>query len=77
MRSKCLSFLGLFILISASCKDESLDQVMEEYCNCIDENQESMEERHKCIKIMDSLQKVHANDHRKLNLIVEKAGECL
>ena len=68
--------LFILVILLNSCKDEGLDKVMDRYCKCIDDNQESIDGRYECIQIMDSLQKVYVNNYRKLNLIIEKAGEC-
>ena len=71
----CFLVFGLFLLMS-SCKDQELADAMEEYCKCIDEFKGDDLGRNTCFEYMDSLQKTYANQPRKLNKIIEKAGDC-
>lgn len=67
---------GFIIGFTSSCKDSELDEVMTNYCQCIDSNKNNPEGRYECIQLMDSIQEAYANKPRKLNKIIEKAGEC-
>lgn len=70
-----LSF-GLFAILLPSCKDEELNSLMDEYCNCLNENEGDVIGRNSCITLMDSIQKKYENQPRKLNKVIEKAGKC-
>lgn len=67
---------SFIIGVSTSCKDAEIDQVMTDYCECINSNKNNPEGRYECIQLMDSIQEVYSNQPRKLNKVIEKAGEC-
>lgn len=62
---------------SNSCKDSELDDAMDMYCNCINNHKGDDLGRYRCVEIMDSLQNEYATQPRRLNKIIEKAGDCL
>ncbi len=70
-----LFFISLLIFIS-SCKDVVLEEEVNNYCSCIDAHKEIPEDRWKCIKIMEDLQKKYSNQPRKLNAIVALTDVC-
>lgn len=65
-----------FLIILTACKDQELEEAMYQYCKCIDDFKGDDLGRHKCFEMMDSLQKVYANQPRKVNKIVESASDC-
>lgn len=65
----------LFIL-TLGCKDEELASLMDDYCDCLNENEGDVLGRNSCISLMDSIQNKYKNQPRKLNKVIEKAGEC-
>lgn len=73
---KLILSIGLFAILLTSCKDEELNSLMDEYCNCLNENEGDVIGRNSCITLMDSIQKKYENQPRKLNKVIEKAGSC-
>jgi hypothetical protein len=76
MRNINTFIFGALLILTVSCKDQELEDAMMEYCKCIDEHKGDDLGRTECFEYMDSLQKVYANQPRKKNKIIEKAGEC-
>lgn len=71
------SLLGFFLfLFTFSCKDEELNSLMDEYCDCINKYEGDELGRNTCITLIDSIQKKYKNQPRKLNKVIEKAGSC-
>lgn len=73
---KLTLFLGLLSFLLSSCKDEELNSLMEEYCNCLNDHEGDVIGRNTCITLMDSIQTKYKNQPRKLNKVIEKAGSC-
>lgn len=77
MRHFKIRFLAvLFILTFSSCKDAELDQLMDEYCACLNTHKHDPEGRYVCIEIMQFIQQKYQNQPRKLNAVVEKTSDC-
>lgn len=60
----------------ASCEDPELDQLMDEYCDCINTSRFGESSNYECIELMDSIQNKYENQPRKLNKVLEKTNEC-
>lgn len=68
---------GIFIVgFLASCEDPELNELMDEYCDCINTTKYDQESNYECIELMDSIQKKYENQPRKLNKVLEKTNEC-
>jgi hypothetical protein len=65
-----------FFVLMASCEDPELNQMMDEYCDCISTSRYSEGSNFECIELMDSIQKKYEHQPRKLNKVLEKTNEC-
>jgi hypothetical protein len=73
-----LKFLiGVAVLFYlASCEDPELNDLMDEYCECINSSKYNQASNFECIELMDSIQKKYEHQPRKLNKVLEKTNEC-
>lgn len=67
--------IGILVL-TTSCKDSELDQLMDEYCTCLDKNKMDQEGRFECIELMQSIKEKYKQDPRKLQKVIEKTNDC-
>lgn len=75
MKSKAL-LVCVFLVLFSSCEDPELNDLMDEYCECISSNRYNDSSNFECIELMDSIQKKYENQPRKLNKVLEKTNEC-
>lgn len=69
--------LGITIIsFLVSCEDPELNELMDEYCDCINTSKYAQESNFECIELMDSIQKKYKSQPRKLNKVLEKTNEC-
>lgn len=73
-----LKYLFGIIVVSslASCDDPELNELMDDYCDCINTSKYDQSSNFECIELMDSIQKKYENQPRKLNKVLEKTNEC-
>lgn len=69
-----LAIVALSIL--TSCEDPELNDLMDDYCNCIRNSKQDQISNYECIELMDSIQSKYENQPRKLNKVLEKTNEC-
>tara|TARA_R100000951_G_C2546934_1_gene151177 strand:+ start:275 stop:502 length:228 start_codon:yes stop_codon:yes gene_type:complete len=73
-----LKYLFGIIVVSSliSCEDPELNELMDDYCDCINTSKYDQSNNFECIELMDSIQKKYENQPRKLNKVLEKTNEC-
>jgi hypothetical protein len=69
-----LTVIALSIL--TSCEDPELNNLMDDYCDCIRTSKQDQISNYECIELMDSIQNKYQNQPRKLNKVLEKTNEC-
>ena len=70
-------FFGLIIIsFLSSCEDPELNELMDDYCECISTSRFDQASNFECIELMDSIQKKYEHQPRKLNKVLEKTNEC-
>lgn len=67
-----ISLIGFLV----SCEDPELNDLMDDYCECISTTRYDKASNFECIELMDSIQNKYKNQPRKLNKVLEKTNEC-
>lgn len=73
--------LSLFTLLLSfsftGCNDPELDQLMDDYCNCIQKARfDHSNDYDPCIEKMHSIKEKYKNQPRKLQKVYEKTDDC-
>lgn len=71
-----LSLLCLSTITFFSCSDPELDNLMDDYCNCIQKARYDPSMRYECIEKMDTIKEKYKNQPRKMQEVLEKTNEC-
>lgn len=70
------SILCFVTITFFGCSDPELDNLMDDYCNCIQKARYDQSMRYECIEKMDTIKEKYKNQPRKMQKVLDKTDEC-
>jgi DNA repair ATPase RecN len=64
-------------LILSSCKNKQVSADIANYCECLEQQNKSLDGREVCFEMMDDIKKKYESDSRALIQILEETERCL